>query len=186
MRVSFFKSSQPLYSRHFSRPYSLKNQQFASPKKDATGRRSILSFLKNGVPFSGSKTSFFFQGSTPGDPSRDHFILELEVKGHVFHHQTGHFWFIHGFFRVGNPTSGQNRLGDFLPTEVVDEPSYASARLVDDEGSSLTTWAANCRTGFRSIQAENTDCNLAFRDIHLDLHPTPHEDVKIPVTNEGL
>jgi len=51
---------------------------------------------------------------------------------------------------------------DFFQPTVVDEPSYASARLVDDEGSALTTWAANCRTGFRSIQAENTDCTGAW------------------------
>ena len=43
--------------------------------------------------------------------------------------------------------------------QVVDQPSYESARLVDvNDGHLLTTWAANCRTGFRQIAAENTDC----------------------------
>ena len=70
---------------------------------------------------------------------------------------------INGFFGL-EPQPPAEPFGGFLSPEVVDEPSYASARLVDDEGSSLTTWAANCRTGFRSIQAENTDCNLAFGD----------------------
>ena len=113
----------------FSRPkpYPLKNQQFASLKKDGTGRRSILSFVKKWGPF-----------------LRDLPVVYSRI------------------FSGWNPNLRPKPFGGFLSPEVVDEPSYASARLVDDEGSSLTTWAANCRTGFRSIQAENTDCDLAF------------------------
>lgn len=43
---------------------------------------------------------------------------------------------------------------------MVDQPSYDSSRLVDDD--LLTTWAANCRTGWRNVGAENTDCTHAW------------------------
>eukprot|EP00438_Fugacium_kawagutii_P034711 Skav216625 [mRNA] locus=scaffold3008:396450:403267:- [translate_table: standard] len=40
---------------------------------------------------------------------------------------------------------------------VVDQVAYDSSRLTDAD--QLTTWGANCRTGFRLISAENTDCH---------------------------
>ena len=178
MRVSFFKSSQSLSEDIF----------LAVRPSKKMGLEDDQSFplLKNGVPFSG-----IYQWFTV---LTDFFGLESQPLAEPF--------------------------GGFLSPEVVDEPSYASARLVDDEGSALTTWAANCRTGFRSIQAENTDCNLAFVILLMEeilhqligslshylqgfIHPRwcrissinritwiyctpPQQDVKIPVTNEGL
>lgn len=62
---------------------------------------------------------------------------------------------------------------DFFTPSVVDQPSYESARLVDiNEGHLLTTWAANCRTGYRHIAPENTDCTGAWVGMQW---PSAHE-----------
>ncbi|CAJ1349729.1 unnamed protein product [Effrenium voratum] len=49
---------------------------------------------------------------------------------------------------------------DFFSSTTVDQPSYASSRIVDEDP--LTTWAANCRTGFNYIATEKTDCTGAW------------------------
>ena len=158
MRVFFFKSSQSLSE----------NILLAVRPSKKMGLEDDQSFplLKNGLSFSRSENSFLFQGSTPGD-EKAVTILSSSWRSRVTFFTTKKvtFGLFTDFFGLETQPPAKIVWWIFFPTEVVDEPSYASARLVDDEGSSLTTWAANCRTGFRSIQAENTDCNLAFRDM---------------------
>ncbi|CAK8998216.1 Uncharacterized protein SCF082_LOCUS5543 [Durusdinium trenchii] len=58
---------------------------------------------------------------------------------------------------------------DFFQPSVADQISYHSSRIVDKETevstgltSQLTTWAANCRTGFLTNAAEDTNCSGAW------------------------
>ena len=133
MRVSFFKSSQSLYIPDiFPDLTRSKTNSLPPPKKMPSWKTIDKSF-----PLLKNGV-FLFTG----------IYQWFSGSKSSFHFSGIYKWF--------------PNLWGFLSPEVVDEPSYASARLVDDEGSSLTTWAANCRTGFRSIQAENTDCNLAL------------------------
>ena len=49
---------------------------------------------------------------------------------------------------------------DNYQPSTVDQPSYASSRMVDDD--KLTTWAANCRTGFHNVYTDVTNCTHAW------------------------
>ena len=49
---------------------------------------------------------------------------------------------------------------DSYQRSAVDQPSYETSRMVDDD--LLTTWAANCRTGFEFVDTELTNCTDAW------------------------
>ncbi|CAJ1349731.1 unnamed protein product [Effrenium voratum] len=49
---------------------------------------------------------------------------------------------------------------DVFTPSAVDQPSYSASRMVDDD--LLTTWAANCRTGFELVDTDFTNCSGAW------------------------
>ena len=49
---------------------------------------------------------------------------------------------------------------DTFQPSAVDQPSYVTSRMVDDD--KLTTWAANCRTGFHYVDTDLTNCTNAW------------------------
>ena len=48
---------------------------------------------------------------------------------------------------------------NYLPS-AVDQKSYDTSRMIDDD--KLTTWAANCRTGFHYVDTDLTNCTHAW------------------------